>query len=230
MTRIVITGANRGIGLEHVKLWLENGAEVHAACRAPAEAHDLKSLDPGDGRLTLHAYDAADRGAGRRLAEAVGMPVDILFANAGIFGPREGQALGRTDPDSWEEVLRVNALGPLLLAEAFCDLVAASDQKKIVLQSSRMGSMGDNSSGGYYTYRPSKAALNAIGRSLAMDLRDRGISVVVLHPGWVKTDMGGESAPLTPQQSAAGEKAVIDALNLANSGQFHDQSGDEISW
>ncbi|MEE2565327.1 SDR family oxidoreductase [Hyphobacterium marinum] len=230
MTCIVITGANRGIGLEHARLWLETGAEVHAACRTPDRADALKALDPGDGQLTVHAYDAAAPEAGKALAAAVGKPVDVLLANAGVMGPRDGQSLGNTDPGAWVDTLKINALGPLLLAEAFADLLAASKAGKLVLQSSRMGSISDNTSGGYYIYRASKAALNATGRSLAIDLKPHGIAVAILHPGWVRTDMGGSNGLISARESAETEKALIEALTLENTGEFRHQSGEFLAW
>lgn len=228
MPLIVITGANRGLGLAHAKRYLEHGWTVHAACRDPEQAGALRALN---GALEIHRYDAADSASAATLAAAIKDPVDVLFANAGVMGAeREGQALGAVSPDAWVTALRINALGPLLLVQAFADAVAASRQKKIILQSSRMGSIADNNSGGGYIYRPSKAALNAIGKSLSVDLKPRGIAVAIMHPGWVQTDMGGSSAPLSVEEAIAGQQAIIDGLSLENTGQFYHQSGEILPW
>lgn len=228
MPLIVITGANRGLGLAHARRYLERGWTVHAACRDPESADALNALE---GDLCVHRYDAADPAAPADLVDAVDGAVDVLFANAGVMGAERGQqAFGAVSPDDWMEALRVNALGPLLLAQAFADRVAASDHRKIVLQSSRMGSIGDNGSGGGYVYRPSKAALNAIGKSLAIDLKDRGIAVAIMHPGWVQTDMGGDSALLTTEEAVAGQQKIIDDLSIETSGTFWHQSGEVLPW
>ncbi|MCW5724501.1 MAG: SDR family oxidoreductase [Maricaulaceae bacterium] len=230
METVLITGANRGLGLAHAALYLQRGRRVIAACRNPGAAAALNALDDGGGRLSVHAYDAADPASARALAAAASGPVDVLFANAGLMGPRGRQGFGAAADEAFIELMRVNAQAPLALAEAFADRVAKSQAKKIVLQSSRMGSIGDNGSGGYYAYRASKAALNAVGKSLAIDLRPRGIAVAVLHPGWVKTDMGGPGATLTAEDSARGQQAVIDALTLQASGRFFNYDGREIEW
>lgn len=228
MPLIVITGANRGLGLAHTRRYLERGWTVHAACRDPEAAEALNALG---GDLCIHRYDAADPAAPADLADAVGQPVDVLFANAGVMGAERGkQAFGQVSPDDWMNALKVNALAPLLLVQAFAGLVAQSEQKKIVLQSSRMGSIADNDSGSGYVYRPSKAALNAIGKSLSIDLKDKGISVAIMHPGWVQTDMGGSSAPLSTDEAVSGQQKLIDALSLETSGTFWHQSGEVLPW
>ena len=148
MPLTVITGANRGLGLAHTRRYLERGWTVHAACRDPEGADALNALG---GDLFIHRYDAADPAAPVDLADAVAQPVDVLFANAGVMGAERGkQAFGQVSPDDWMNALKVNALAPLLLAQAFAGLVAQSEQKKIVLQSSRMGSVADNDSGSFF--------------------------------------------------------------------------------
>ncbi|MAL08178.1 MAG: short-chain dehydrogenase [Maricaulis sp.] len=224
----VITGANRGLGLAHAKRYLERGWTVHAACRNPDAADALGALN---GKLHIYRYDAASPDDANQLARSIDAPVDLLFANAGVMGAERGeQAFGHVAPDAWIEALRINALGPLMLAQAFADKVAASAHKKIALQSSRMGSIADNSSGSGYVYRPSKAALNAIGKSLAVDLKPRGIAVAILHPGWVQTDMGGDNALLSVEESVAGQQAILDDLTIETSGSFWHQSGEILPW
>jgi len=231
MPHAVITGANRGLGLEHTRQLLERGWSISAACRNPDDTADLKALDPGDGRLTIHAYDATDLDAAKALAASVDGPVDLLFANAGVPS-RDTTSFGSAAQESFLDVMRINALAPLALAEAFADKVAASEMKVIALQSSRMGSIADNDSGGAYGYRASKAALNAIGKSLSIDLEDREIVVLVLHPGWVRTRMGGPQGLLTVEESVSAQLDLIARAydNAAMNGRFLHVSGEDLAW
>ncbi len=229
MPHALITGCNRGIGLEHVKQLLGRGWTVSACVRDPQRAEDLKALDPGDGRLRLFAYDAADLAAAKRLAGEISEPIDILFANAGVMGPAD-QTFGSAAGDGMVDTFRINTAAPLALAEAFADQVARSQLKVIALQSSRMGSIADNDSGGRYAYRASKAALNAVGRSLAVDLKAKGVVVLILHPGWVRTDMGGPNGLLTVQECVDGQLDLIARANPAMSGRFFHVSGEDLPW
>ena len=231
MPHALITGANRGLGLEHVRQLLERGWHISAACRNPGGADELKALDPGDGRLSLHAYDAGDLASPAELAKSVTGPIDLLFANAGMMNSST-RAFGTSANADMQTELTVNSIAPLALVEAFADQVAASELKVIALQSSRMGSIADNDSGGAYGYRASKAALNAIGKSLSIDLKPRDIVVLVLHPGWVKTDMGGPNGLLTVQESVSGQVDLIARAwkQPAMSGRFFHVSGQDLSW
>ena len=176
--------------------------------------------------LTLDVTRKAEVDAlARQLA---GEPVDVLFCSAGISG-RKGMALGSFDFDSWDEVLRVNLLGPAATVQALVDNVAASRRKVIALMSSRLGSIGE-SSGMTLPYATSKAALNMLAKGLAATLASRGIIVVALSPGWVKTDMGGAAAPLSPQTSVSGLRKVIAGLRSADSGRFFSYDGSSIPW
>ena len=157
-----------------------------------------------------------------------GKPIDLLFCNAGISGKR-GMALGSFDFDSWDEVLRVNLLGPAALAEALVDNVAASERKTIAMMSSRLGSISE-SSGMTLPYSTSKAALNMLVKGLAATLAGRGITVVALSPGWVRTDMGGEQAPLSVEKSVQGLRKVISTLRKEDSGKFLSYDGAAIPW
>ena len=168
------------------------------------------------------------RQIGEFAARLKGEPVDLLFCNAGISGKR-GMALGSFDFDSWEEVLRVNLLGPAALAEALVENVAASERRTIAFMSSRLGSISE-SSGMTLPYATSKAALNMLAKGLAATLGSRGIIVVALSPGWVRTDMGGEQAPLSPERSVEGLRRVIAALKPGDSGKFLSHDGSEIPW
>jgi len=227
MPHALITGANRGLGLEHTKHLLAREWTVTAAVRDPGAAADLKALDPGDGRLRIEAYDAADMASAAALKKRVTGPVDILFANAGMMH-RDGFGSGASE--EFIASMRVNALAPLALAEAFADQVAASQMKVIALQSSRMGSIADNDSGGMYAYRASKAALNAVGKSLSQDLKAKGVVVMVLHPGWVKTDMGGSRGNLTVTEAVEAQLDLIARANPAMSGRFFHSNGQDLPW
>lgn len=229
MPHALITGANRGLGLEHVRQLLARDWTITAAVRDPDSADALKALDPGDGRLTILAYDASDLNAASDLKRQVTGPIDILFANAGVMGP-QSQEFGAGASEGFMDTVRINALAPLALAEAFADQVAKSQLKVIALQSSRMGSIADNDSGGRYAYRASKAALNAVGKSLSVDLKDKGVIVLILHPGWVRTDMGGPNGLLTPTESVEAQLDLIARANPAMSGRFFHVSGEDLAW
>lgn len=228
MATYLVTGANRGLGLEFVRQLSARGERVIAACRAPAEARDLAQL--ASDRVTVHALDVADGASVAALRRAVGdAPVDVLINNAGVMGPEE-QAFGATDYDAWVETLRVNTLGPLRVLEAFASNLERGQRKLAVTITSGMGSIGDNGSGGYYAYRSSKAAVNMVMKSAAVDLRARGISVVVMNPGWVQTDMGGPSATITPKESIAAMLGVLDRVTPRDSGKFLNYRGGEFVW
>ena len=230
MPIVLITGASRGIGLEFARSFAADGWWVLAACRHPDRAHELKALaEDSDGAVRVHRLDVTDglrvAALARELAEE---PIDILLNNAGIMGPRTG--FGETDYDEWLPVFAVNTLAPMRLAERFVEHVAGSERKLIVNISSRMGSIEENTSGGNYIYRSSKAALNMVAKGLSLDLAPRGITVVVFHPGWVQTDMGGENALITPAESVVGMRAVIDGLTPKDTGSFHAYDGSGIPW
>jgi NAD(P)-dependent dehydrogenase (short-subunit alcohol dehydrogenase family) len=230
MPTILITGANRGIGLELVRQYSADGWKVHACCREPGKAGDLENLqdNPG-GKVTIHRLDVTGRAQVRLFAESLkGEPIDILMNNAGVYGSMEG--FGKVDDKIWLYTLKVNTMAPMHVAEALADNVAASSKKLIATMSSKMGSIGDNTSGGYYIYRSSKAAVNIVMKSMALDLRERGITVVTLHPGWVRTDMGGTAAPLTVEQSVTGLRKVLEEVGPADSGRFLGWDGAEVPW
>jgi len=231
MFHALITGANRGIGLEHARQLLERGWHVTAAVRNPDAASELKALPQGEGKLDVVAYDAADLEAPKRLAAEIDGPIDLLFPNAGV-AEADTRSFGSAACEAMADEYRVNAIAPLALVEAFVDKVAASEMKVVALQSSRMGSIADNGSGGAYGYRASKAALNAVGKSLSLDLADRGIVVLILHPGWVRTDMGGPSGQLTVHECVEGQLDLIARAygNPAMSGRFFHVSGQDLPW
>ena len=226
MSTVLITGANRGIGLEFARQYAEAGYRVHAACRAPGSADALASLGE---RVTLHALDVTDHAGIEALAAGLeNEAIDIVINNAGIYG--KAQEFGKIDYASWQEVMRVNTLAPLKMAECFLPHLEAGKMKIIASLTSRMGSIAENDAGGVYIYRASKAALNAAAKSLALDLAPRGITVIVLHPGWVKTDMGGPRALIDAETSVAGMRAVIEGAGPKDSGRFFAYDGAEVPW
>ena len=231
MPSTLITGANRGLGLEFAKQYLADNWQVYAACRDPSSASELRRLADGSrGKLLVLSVDVSDLANVRAAAvELKGKPIDLLLNNAGIGGPR-GQTIGNIDYETWARVLDVNTLGPMRVAEAFVDNVARSDRELIVTVTSGMGSISDNSSGGAFAYRTSKAAVNMVMRSLAVDLAPRGITCVVINPGWVRTDMGGANARLTAAESVTAMRRLIDKLGPAQSGKFFNHDGREYAW
>lgn len=226
---LLITGANRGIGLALTRLYAQEGWQIHACCRHPEQADDLLRLAGDYPGLSLHALDVAESDQIRTLARQLSGPIDILFNNAGIYGPADTR-FGHTDEQAWLECLRVNCIAPMKMAEAFVEQLASSQRKTLANLTSKMGSMADNGSGGSYLYRSSKAALNAVMKSAAIDLRPRGIKVALLHPGWVKTDMGGPNAEISTAQSASQMRTILEQMRLEDSGTFYDIDGSIIPW
>jgi NAD(P)-dependent dehydrogenase (short-subunit alcohol dehydrogenase family) len=220
----LITGANRGIGRALAIELAGRGHAVIAASRRPPEpAFD----DPAIRHIPL---DVTDQGSIEAAAEALaGEPLDILVNNAGMFGPR-GAGLGQIDDAVWHEVMATNVFGAYRVSEALLPLLRRGHAPRLVTISSRMGSIGANSTGGEYIYRSSKAAVNAVMRSLAIDLAPEGITVAVLHPGWVRTDMGGARATLDVKTSARGLAKVILGLTPAQSGGFFNYDGAPLLW
>lgn len=231
MKSVLITGANRGIGLEHARRYAERGARVWATARAPDDAEALKALAlVHRGRFDILPYDAADQAAPHLLKEHLGdAPLDLLFANAGAMDGRR-QSFGDVDAQAVLSLIQVNALAPLKLAEVLADNVAASERKVMAFQTSLMGSIADNGSGGAYGYRLSKVALNMVGRSVANDLRARGVIAVLLHPGWVRTRMGGPSGRIGVEDCVAGQQRLLDTLTSGHSGRFFNYDGRELPW
>jgi NAD(P)-dependent dehydrogenase (short-subunit alcohol dehydrogenase family) len=230
MPSVLITGANRGLGLEFARQYLADGWQVYATCRDPNLASELRLADESGHKLRILALDVTDLASVKAAAaELDGQAIDLLLNNAGVGGPR-GQAIGNIDYEAWAKVLDVNTLGPMRISEAFVDHVARSDRKLIVTLTSGMGSIADNTSGGAFAYRSSKAAVNMVMRSLAIDLAPRGITCVVVNPGWVLTDMGGPHATLTPAESVTRVRHLIENLGPKDSGKFFNHDDREYAW
>lgn len=230
MSTILITGANRGIGLELVKQYAEQGWTIHACCRQPEQASALNTLANDYKDITIHTLDIADANQISSLKSTLGnTPLDILFNNAGIYGQNDAY-FGNNDEAQWLDCFKINTIAPMKITEALVDNVANSELKIIATMSSKMGSMADNGSGGSYVYRSSKAALNAAFVSAAIDLKPKGIKVAILHPGWVKTDMGGPNAEITTEQCVNQLRNTLDNLTLDSSGTFFEIDGSVIPW
>jgi NAD(P)-dependent dehydrogenase (short-subunit alcohol dehydrogenase family) len=226
MSTVFITGANRGIGLEFARQYAADGWRVLAACRNPRGAKELAGLA---GDVRVHALDVIDEYQLPALAKSLNdEAIDILINNAGVGGFDD--SFGNTPTNEWLETLRVNAIAPLHVAEQFLPHLERGQRRLIVNITSRMGSIADNGSGGSYSYRTSKAALNMVAKSMAHDLKGRRIIVVVFHPGWVKTDMGGAQALLPPKASVGGMRAKIATLTAADSGKFFNYDGKPLPW
>lgn len=232
MRTMLITGANRGIGLEFVRQYAADGWRVVACCRKPAAAEALNRLTAQyPDQTTVHALDVTDHAQVDQLAQTLSeQPVDLLINNAGVYPPARGDALGETDYTAWQHAFAVNTMAPLKITEAFIRQIARSELKTIVTITSKMGSIADNRGGGSYIYRSSKAGVNIVMKSLSIDLNPKRIITILLHPGWVKTDMGGPGALITAEQSVTGMRRVIGNLTLQDSGKFYAFDGQIVPW
>ena len=220
MPTILITGANRGIGAKLAELYAADGFDVIATCRDP-----FSYTGPG----TAMALEMTDGDSIAALTSALdGEPIDILWNNAGVYLDK-GMPLSGMDWDAWEETFRVNTIAPLRLCAALMANVQASEQKKMAFTTSKMGSIAALS-GGSYAYRSSKTALNMAVSILNLDVAETGIKTVMLHPGWVRTDMGTSAADIDTTTSASGMKAVVDGLTAEESGSYRNYDGSTIPW
>ncbi len=221
---VLITGANRGIGLELAKQLKDSGYSVIGTARKPDKASELNALG-----VKVVQLDVTDKASVAAMAASLdGAPIDLLINNAGIGG-HMAASFAETDFEQIGWTFDVNSIGPMRVTQALLPNVMASKAKRVVHISSNMGSIANNS-GGYYGYRASKSALNMLNSSLAMELESDGVTCVVLHPGWVKTDLGGENAAITTEVSVAGMLKVIDGLSIENTGHFYDYQGEELPW
>ncbi|KOR28727.1 short-chain dehydrogenase [Achromatium sp. WMS2] len=228
---VLITGANRGIGLEFTRQYIAAGWRVHATCRNPSRAHELNRMVIESGKLlSVHQLDVT---AWNDITQIngilMGKPLDMLINNAGVLGPKL-QNFGNTDIDSWIYSMKVNAIAPLKLTENLIANLVLSPSPVVVNLTSKMGSISENTTGKYYIYRSTKSALNAVIHNMALDLSPKGIIVIAIHPGWVRTDMGGENAELNVGQSVTKMRSVIERVTITDSGKFLDLNGTTISW
>ena len=229
---VLITGSNRGIGLGLVSAYISKGAHVIASCRTPENVKELESLRRRHGdRLKILQLDVTKKKQLVSLDEELGYrKIDILYLNAGVTGDRRAVPFGDLKSQEWGEVLLVNSIAPILVAQRMLPRIRRSGSKTIAILTSQMGSIGNNTSGGSYIYRSSKAALNAGAKSMALDLKGIGVKVILLHPGWVQTDMGGPNAEITVEQSVAGMVTLIERLGIDESGSFFNYRGEILPW
>ncbi|MEL7029528.1 MAG: SDR family oxidoreductase [Pseudomonadota bacterium] len=238
MTTVLITGASRGLGLEHARQFAARGFRVVATCRsrdAPGALGDVARAHGDD--VEILDYEAGDLASADRVAAALGgTPIDILINNAGIYGAAnfvdgmEAQSLGSIDYENWRNVLQVNLLAPMRLTEALIENIAASERRIVAMMSSDLGSIENNRMGQSYAYRSSKAALNMMTKGLSVNLKERGVIAVSLAPGWCRTDLGGDIAEIDPADSVRGQQAVLDQLTLDDTGRFINWMGQDTPW
>ena len=227
MTTVLITGANRGLGLGLTKHAAARGYHVIGTARNPDKADELNAA-----ASRVEQLDTSDPSSIDALAKALGnTPIDILINNAGIF-PHECDDINDFDTDTFQRVMQVNTLGPILTTRALRDNIASSDRKLNISITSNLGSITDATKGamGFLGYRTSKAALNMANATIAHQLKDKGITSVVIHPGWVQTDMGGPQAPLEPEDATRHILDTIESLTPEHNGHFVDYRGKEMKW
>ncbi len=231
MATVLITGANRDLGLEFVKQYANAAWQVIACCRNPALASALQELASQHSNIQIETLDVADFDQIDQLAhKLVKHPIDVLINNAGVYGDIRARGFKHLDYHAWTQNFIVNSQAPLRMVEAFFQNLKQGQQKLIVNISTLMASITDNTSGGSILYRSSKAALNATMKSLAIDLHDQGIGVLILHPGWVKTDMGGPNGLIDADESVSGMRRIIADFTLEQSGNFLNYDGSGMPW
>lgn len=240
MPTVLITGASRGIGLEFTRQYLRDGWQVIATCRTPATATSLQKLGGQYPALQIAPLDVADlNGIGTLAHQLDAITLDLLINNAGIFSgdtkrnpnlPDISQSFGTLDAAAWNQVLYVNSIAPVMVTQAFLPHLLRGQDRKVVMLTSKMGSIGLLDAAGDIAYRSSKAALNAALRNLALTLEPENFTVVGVHPGWVQTDMGGKMARITVTESVDALRTLIGKLIPVQSGSFLDYDGSVIAW
>ena len=230
MTNVLITGANRGLGLGFVRSFLKKNVNVICTSRNISGSKELlncKKKHPNN--IEILELDLLKENSGKTLSDLLSdKPIDILINNAGVGSSNQNFDVVSSKP--WLEVLKVNLIAPLMITQSIIENIKKSSAKKIYFLSSQLGSIAENTSGGMYIYRSSKTGLNQVVKSLSVDLKEHGITVVSLHPGWVKTDMGGPNAPVSIEESIKGMMKVIEATEIRDTGRFLDYDGKELPW
>ena len=228
MSTVLITGANRGLGYEFVKQYSENGFEVLACCRNKNNAKELEELAENSNKIKVYELDVGNIKAIKSLSQQLqNEKIDVLINNAGIY---RSSTVGNINYDEWIESFKVNAIAPYQMVENFLNQIINSDLKRVISITSKMGSIDDNTSGGSYIYRSSKTALNSMMRCLTHDLKNQGVATLTLHPGWVRTDMGGPGGWIDSFESVQGMIKQINKLTIDNSGKYLDYAGKSINW
>jgi NAD(P)-dependent dehydrogenase (short-subunit alcohol dehydrogenase family) len=230
---VLITGANRGLGLEFARQYTAAGWQVIGTVREPDQAKELKAIgatDEAQGSVIIVQLDVADPKSVTAMAEALKhQPIDLLINNAGI-GSGGANTLADIKPENYERIIQVNAIGPMRVTQALLPNLKMGAGKTIVSITSGLGSITMNTGGRFYGYRESKAALNMFMRTIAAELKGEGFIAIAMSPGWVQTDMGGPNAELTPDQSITGMRKVIDNLKPDDSGKFWNHDGEQLPW
>ncbi|MAR99773.1 MAG: short-chain dehydrogenase [Nitrosomonadales bacterium] len=228
MNTILVTGANRGLGYEFVKQYSETGFNVLACCRNISQAKNLKILAEESKNIEIYELDVGNIKNIMSLSKQLeDKKIDVLINNAGIY---RSSTVGNINYDEWLESFKINTIAPYQIVEAFLNQIINSDLKKVVSITSKMGSIDDNTSGGSYIYRSSKTALNSMMQSLSHDIKHHGIATLTLHPGWVRTDMGGMGGWIDAHESVQGMIKQIEKLTINNSGKYIDYAGKSINW
>ena len=228
MSTVLITGSNRGLGYEFVKQYSENGFNVLACCRNKNNAKELEELSITSNKIKVYELDVGNVKAIKSLSQQLqNEKIDVLINNAGIY---RSSTVGNINYDEWVESFKINTIAPYQIIENFLNQIINSDLKKIVSVTSKMGSIDDNTSGGSYIYRSSKTALNSMMKCLTHDLKNQGVATLTLHPGWVRTDMGGPGGWIDSFESVQGMIKQIDKLKIEDSGNYLDYAGKPINW
>tara|TARA_B100000795_G_scaffold230754_1_gene188314 strand:- start:1216 stop:1902 length:687 start_codon:yes stop_codon:yes gene_type:complete len=228
MSSVLVTGANRGLGYEFVKQYSEKGFNVFACCRNIGHAKNLTELVVASSNIKIYELDVSNIKSIKILSEQLqDKKIDVLINNAGIY---RSSSVGNINYDEWLESFKINTIAPYQIIENFLDQIINSDLRKVISITSKMGSIDDNTSGGSYIYRSSKTALNSMMRSLTYDLKNQGIATLTLHPGWVRTDMGGPGGWIDAFESVQGMIKQIDKLTIDDSGKYLDYAGKNINW
>ena len=230
METILVTGANRGIGLELVKQYCNQNYQVIGTYRNENTSGEFISMSRNLNNLKVYSLDVSSDQSLKDFSSKLGdTPVDIFINNAGVYGPRDS-SFNNVDERNWISVFQTNAIAPLLLTQLIIENLRNGSQKKLIYITSKMGSIDDNKSGGAYIYRSSKTALNSVVKSISLDLAKDGMKVALLHPGWVRTDMGGPNGLIDATTSVSRMTEVIDRLSQSDSGCFFNYDGSKIPW
>ena len=230
MPTVLVTGANRGLGLMFVQQYAQDGWDIIACCRNPDEAQQLNQAVDKYKNIAIHALDMASAESITQLGEKLdGQPIDVLINNAGTGGIT-GIQFGQMDYANYQQCFAINSTGPIILADALLENIRRGELKKIATITSRMGSIGDTDTGRSYAYRASKAAVNSLMKTAAVALKDESITVLLFHPGWVQTDMGGSQATLTIEESVQYLRDLIASSQLSDSGTFRNYLGETLPW
>jgi NAD(P)-dependent dehydrogenase (short-subunit alcohol dehydrogenase family) len=225
--KVLITGANRGLGLEFVEKYAADEYEIIACTRKINKKDDLHELQANFKNISIYKLDVVNFSSIDQFAKSLKKPIDILINNAGIY---PDSSIDHVDYKVWLDAFKINTLAAFKMTQTFLPHLKKGQLKKVASLTSKMGSIDDNSGGGEYLYRSSKTALNMVMKSLSIDLKPYGLSLITLHPGWVRTDMGGPNGLIDVEESVTGMKRQIDKLSIKTSGQFIAYDGKKIPW